>query len=313
MQKWQLQQRQGLPLDAKIVKTQQRISEWYEYFNGEVYVSFSGGKDSTALLHLVREIYPDVEAVFCDTGLEYPEIREFVKSVSNVTWIKPQKSFKEVIKKVGYPVISKDVSKVIYYARQGSLWALNRLKGMNVDNTSDKFKQMYIKYAYLMNSPFGISNKCCDILKKQPFEKIGKKPFIGTMASESHDRKMGYLKTGCNSFDIKKPISKPLGFWTDIDIWEFLHKYDIPYSPIYDMGYDRTGCMFCMFGCHLEKEPNRFQRMQFTHPKQWGYCMKPIAEGGLGLSEVMDYIGVPWKSEYCQLEIIIREVMGCNL
>ena len=55
---------QSLPLEAKIVKSQLRIREWYEYWNGEVYVSFSGGKDSTVLLHLVRELYPDVPLCF---------------------------------------------------------------------------------------------------------------------------------------------------------------------------------------------------------------------------------------------------------
>lgn len=67
---------QALPLDIKIAKTQQRIREWVNRFGVDgVYVSFSGGKDSTVLLHIVREICPDVEAVFVNTGLEYPEIQ----------------------------------------------------------------------------------------------------------------------------------------------------------------------------------------------------------------------------------------------
>lgn len=57
-------------------------------------------------------------------------------------------------------------------------------------------------------------------------------------------------------------------------------------------GCSRTGCMFCMFGVHLEKEPNRFQRMKQTHPKIYEYCMKPMEDGGLGLAEVLDFIGV---------------------
>ena len=61
---WELQQMQSLPLSAKVVMTQQRIREWYEHWDGMVYVSFSGGKDSTVLLHLVRDMYPDVPAVF---------------------------------------------------------------------------------------------------------------------------------------------------------------------------------------------------------------------------------------------------------
>src|SRR5690554_2266552 len=97
---------QALPLEMKVLKTQQRIREWITRFGTDgVYVSFSGGKDSTVLLHIVRELYPDIEAVFVDTGLEYPEIRQFVKGFENVTWLRPKMRFDEVIKKYGYPVI----------------------------------------------------------------------------------------------------------------------------------------------------------------------------------------------------------------
>ena len=108
MELWELKQKQSLPLEAKIAMTLRRIREWYEYWDGNVYVSFSGGKDSTVLLHLVRQYYPDVTAVFSDTGLEFPEIREFVKTVPNVTWLRPAMTFKKVIEKHGYPVISKE-------------------------------------------------------------------------------------------------------------------------------------------------------------------------------------------------------------
>ncbi len=64
---------QALPLEMKVLKTKQRIREWVQHYGTDgVYVSFSGGKDSTVLLHIVRELYPDIEAVFVDTGLEYP-------------------------------------------------------------------------------------------------------------------------------------------------------------------------------------------------------------------------------------------------
>ena len=97
----ELKMMQNYPLWMKVEKTKLRIKEWYEYYNGEVYVSFSGGKDSTVLLDIVRNIYPEVEAVFSDTGLEFPEIREFVKSKDNVTIIKPEMTFKQVINEKG--------------------------------------------------------------------------------------------------------------------------------------------------------------------------------------------------------------------
>lgn len=106
-----LKELQVLPLERKIQITQSRIIEWYKHYDGQVYVSFSGGKDSTVLLHLVRELFPDVEAVYIDTGLEYPELRQFVKTFDNVTWLKPEMNFRQVLDKYGYPIISKVVSR----------------------------------------------------------------------------------------------------------------------------------------------------------------------------------------------------------
>lgn len=116
---WELQQKQSLPLNLKISLTKARIRQWInEYGEDGVFVSFSGGKDSTVLLDLVRQDYPNVKAVFFDTGLEYPEIREFIKGYDNVEWLKPKMNFREVISKYGYPMISKEVSECVYGARK---------------------------------------------------------------------------------------------------------------------------------------------------------------------------------------------------
>ena len=113
----ELAQMQSLPLNIKIQMTKRRIREWYEFWEGQFYVSFSGGKDSTVLLHMVRELYPDVEAVFVNTGLEYPEIQKFVKTFDNVTILRPEMRFDEVIKKYGYPIISKEISECVFQGR----------------------------------------------------------------------------------------------------------------------------------------------------------------------------------------------------
>ena len=115
----ELAQYQCLPLSAKIRMTKLRIRDWVDYWgiNG-VYVSFSGGKDSTVLLDIVRQMYPNIKAVFVDTGLEYPEIRDFVGTFENVEWLKPKMTFKQVIEKYGYPFISKEVSECVQGARK---------------------------------------------------------------------------------------------------------------------------------------------------------------------------------------------------
>lgn len=304
MEHWQLKQLQGLPLEIKIQKSLLRIREWYDHFEGEVYVSFSGGKDSTVLLELVRSIYPEVVGVFVDTGLEYPEIKEFVKTYNNVITIKPKMSFKQVLDKYGFPVISKEQSQYIDQWRKakspktkdtrwnGNKWGMGKI--------SEKWKPLA-----LSNIP--ISEQCCDIMKKKPFKLYEKEtelhPLIGTMAVESLHRNKNWVKYGCNAFELDRPTSRPLSFWTEQDVLNYLiinnldiakvygEIVQIPHSKkLYLSKASRTGCMFCMFGCHLEKEPNRFQQMYHTHPKIWDYCINK-----LDLKTPLDFIGVDYK------------------
>lgn len=299
---------QAWSLERKIQVTQTRIIEWYIKNQGKVYVSFSGGKDSTVLLDLARRIYPDIPAVFVDTGLEYPEIREFVKSIDSVTWLRPKMNFRKVIETYGYPLVSKEISEKIYFARKGRKEALMAFEGKTVDGTESKYRQRYKKWRPLCNSNVPISHKCCEVMKKEPakaYEKeTGRKPILATMAEESVLRKNVWLQNGCNSFDGVRPKSQPMSFWTEQDVLEYIDRFGLPYSKIYGdivkdangkyrtTGAARTGCMFCMFGAHLEKNPNRFQKMKVTHPKQYDFCMKSVSDGGLGLAEVLDYIGV---------------------
>jgi 3'-phosphoadenosine 5'-phosphosulfate sulfotransferase (PAPS reductase)/FAD synthetase len=308
---------QSWPLERKIRVTQTKIIEWYLHWQGEVFVSFSGGKDSTVLLDLARRCYPDIEAVFCDTGLEYPEIREFVKSKENVTWLHPLKydrrareyvrtSFKDVIETYGYPVISKEVSRDVSVVKNNP--KCKTADKFNIDGEhTKKYGAQFskAKYKYLIDAPFAVSNRCCDAMKKVPVKqyelKSGKHQIVGTMACESQQRRSNWLLQGCNAFDAKHPVSKPLSFWTEQDILTYLLRFNIPYASVYGdivekngvlmtTKADRTGCMFCMFGVHLEKEPNRFQRMADTHPKQHDYCINK-----LGIGKVLDYIGVPYN------------------
>ena len=308
---------QSWPLERKIQVTQTRIIEWYQRNNGKVYVSFSGGKDSTVLLDLVRRIYPDVPAVFIDTGLEYPELREFVKTVPNVTWLKPEMNFRKVIETYGYPIISKEVSKRVHwgkrYLEEGKVgyWAYQSLTQPVFTKDGKKSPYDKHKYGYLLDAPFKVSDNCCKIMKKDTAHKYanqtGRKPIIATMACESQMRKTAWLKNGCNAFNATNPTSQPMSFWTEQDVLRYIKEFKIHYASVYGeikqdengkyytTGCNRTGCVFCGFGCHLEKEPNRFQKLKETHPKLWNYCMKPWDEGGLGMKEVLEYIGVKYE------------------
>ena len=324
-----LRQMQSLPLSAKILMTKNRIRDWYEYFDGQVYVSFSGGKDSTVLLHIARELYPDIEAVFINTGLEYPEIRQFAKTFDNVTILRPKMRFDEVIKKYGYPIISKDIALTIHYAKQNNAeWAWKRLNGINIktNEPSEYMKGRYGKYKPLTQVDFNCSNWCCLVMKEKPLSVIAKskKPITGILAGESERRTDAWLKTGCNAFDSKKPMSKPMSFWTEQDVLQYIKENNIPIASVYGdvvyknedgfmyqdsicggklctTGCDRTGCIFCAFGAHLDERGggrSRFERLKETHPRQYEYCMgggaydddgfwKPNKDG-LGMKHVFD-------------------------
>jgi 3'-phosphoadenosine 5'-phosphosulfate sulfotransferase (PAPS reductase)/FAD synthetase len=405
-----LAQFQCLPLEAKIRMTNQRTKAWYESWtrfeiydtetgktrfvtmdtrefgaeptlkdsewiksalDGQVYVSFSGGKDSTVLADLCARVCKrygwTLYLLFVNTGLEYPEIQKFVKTFAEwlrttyeievvLDIVRPEMRFDEVLKKYGYPVVSKEVSNTINGAKNSIRKGVysHRLCKLGVERNEygglfDKGEYDYKKtlegsvykqnkWRFLLDADFDASSYCCDIMKKKPskeYEKqTGRKPFVGTLACESQLRKQQWMQNGCNAFEKGRPTSQPLSFWTEQDILHYIKKYDVPYCSVYGdivvdfaddfenqmniidylgeyepedklktTGCDRTGCIFCMFGCHLEKEPNRFQRLKETHPRQYDYCINggEMVEGkwqpskeGLGLGHVLDYIGVKY-------------------
>lgn len=348
---YDLKQMQSLPLEAKIVMTKQRIRQWYDHWDGEVYVSFSGGKDSTVLKHIVDNtsgVY-DVPAVFVNTGLEYPEIQKFVKDIKagkhpcfnpNVEILRPEMRFDDVVKTHGYPVISKRVANAVEGARRKPD-GIKMKQMLGIWETNGKLSMYnYGNHKHLLDADFKISDKCCSVMKKKPLKKYqkesGRVPIIATMACESENRRMNWIKYGCNAFESNNPTSTPMSFWTEQDILHYIKKFDVPYASVYGeirvkppegteegqinvidylgcyepedtletTGCKRTGCVFCMFGCHLEKEPNRFQRLKETHPRQYEYCIgggamvdgkwQPTKEG-LGLGKVLDYIGVKYE------------------
>jgi 3'-phosphoadenosine 5'-phosphosulfate sulfotransferase (PAPS reductase)/FAD synthetase len=297
---------QNYPLDLKIAKSILRIRQFYNAMGGAVYISFSGGKDSTVLLHLVRSIYPNVQAVFADTGLEFPEIKQFVKTFDNVEIVRPKMNFRDVISEYGYPVISKAVAQNVKEYKSNPTGE-NASKLLGTYKNKDGQKSMYCcdKYKFLIEAPFLVSDLCCAKMKKEPLKQYetqsGNRALIGTMAEESIQRQSSWEKYGCNILDGKRPHSNPLSFWLEADIWEYIRINNLDYAEPYKMGYDRTGCVFCMFGAHLEKYPNRFQRLQRTHPKLYDYCMRDWELGGLGLQKVLEYIGVPWEDNQTNL------------
>lgn len=324
-QSYDLAQMQSLPLDVKIRMTERRIRDWYEAFDGEVYVSVSGGKDSQVLAHIVKKLYPDVPCVFVNTGLEYDSVRLKGNELADEI-LRPEMSFVEVITKYGYPVISKEISLFVHQMQmpqteRNTKTRNLRLNGIRSDGVKVQTGKIPDKWKFLIDAPFRISNYCCDVMKKKPAHKYdkttGRKPFIGTMADESRQRKKQWMQNGCNAFNKKNPSSQPLSFWTEQDILHYIKKYDLKIADVYGdivindnsilttTGVNRTGCVFCMFG--ITQDTERFLRLKDEEPKKYDFVMRGgkfdesgmwIPHNGLGYKFVID-----WLNEHGGLNI----------
>lgn len=325
---WELKSMQAAPLSAKIAMTRDRINEWIDEFGEDgVYLSFSGGKDSTVLLDIIREEFEDIPVVFVNTGLEYPSVQKFAKSKDNVVELRPSLTFTEIVRKYGYPVISKEVAGKVKQFRDkpdGSASKCFQGNGGMFDYTS---------YLWLTKAPFRISAECCDISKKSPAisyaNKTGRKPIVATMAEESRLRKQKWLMHGCNAFDTEHPQSNPMAFWTENDVLAYIHRKNLPIAEAYGevvgdegdeihgqqsihdalgdytdckfrtTGCNRTGCVFCLFGIRTDK--TRLTHLKEVEPKICDHVMRggqivdgmwEPGNGGLGYWFVLEWLNL---------------------
>lgn len=346
-----------LDLTEKEILAIEKIDEWEHATKGMWYVSFSGGKDSTVLAYIAAKYLSSYKTpphalrlLFCDTGLEYPEIRRFSMSFPEelskrfprieieFQRRRPAKHFFDVMMEEGYPIISKEVSKRVVEARRGGKTALQSFNGERTkkDGSPSRFGNIP-QWKFLLSAKFKISDRCCNHTKKEPAHTFEREtrlfPMVALMADESMLRYTKWLQTGCNAFEGDRPMSKPMSPWLNQDVLHYLLQENIHICPVYGdvLAYDgisfyqstltdcplkctgcqRTGCMFCGFGAHLETgDDRRFVRLRMTHPKQWKFCIEggewDPADGlwkpsktpghvGLGMGRVLDYIGVAYK------------------
>lgn len=378
----ELYQWQVLPLNIKVRMTAERIRNWVNEFGEDgVYLSFSAGKDSTVLGHIIREVcgYKNIPFVFVDVPTQYPELKQFAQTFDNLVVLKPKISFAEVCEQYGFPMISKEVSNCVSGARKyvkyldsqksnntiltdrqtipyacymadllgidrrinkqnekykslqmgvipsGSEYRLRRLNGELTDSKGNYSQFNQEKYKFFLDAPFEISDICCDVMKKKPAhdyeKKTGRKPIMAIMASESTMRTQKWLQDGCNAFNVTRPHSNPMSFWTEQDVLLYIKENNLPICSVYGevvtdyesmgqcenqmsfadfgifdkerpllktTGCQRTGCVLCGFGCHLEKE-SRFLRLKETHHK-FHNLLYILKNNGVTYAEAIDWV-----------------------
>jgi 3'-phosphoadenosine 5'-phosphosulfate sulfotransferase (PAPS reductase)/FAD synthetase len=231
-------------------------------------IAYSGGIDSTVMLKLIRIVDKTKTAIFANTTNEFSEILHFVKDTENVEIVNPKMSFIKTVEQFGFPLISKKVARMVhdckYPTDNNQASRTLYMTGIKRDGNRGKYI-IPERYKHLVDAPFDITHKCCDILKKNPMKDLSKEGiFIGTMATDSGTRRGSYIKTGCISITEKKCM--PLSIWKKEDIWDFVKQNNLKYCDIYDKGETNTGCAYCGFGCQFDK--TRFDRLKEREPKR---------------------------------------------
>lgn len=287
-------------LNIKITNAMHRIEELYYQTEGRCYLSFSGGKDSTVILALIKmceEIYtipPNaIPAVFSNTGIELGATVDFVNwckgnYYQNIRIIRPENPFASVLKEYGKPIKSKMNSEFLGRYQKNkdeNTLSFQYMIGKGKNGKTYQKTKIANKDLHMLHPNFDIkvSNKCCDILKKKPFAKYNKEQniqgyILGERVSEGGVRQLNAEKRLLNggklctktkgNYIVKLPIID----WTDEDIDEFIKQYNVPLSKAYtEHGYERTGCFLCPFSLQIDKnleklhefEPKRYKAAMF--------------------------------------------------
>lgn len=268
------------------------IKDTIEKFGEEnFYISFSGGKDSTVVHYLVDLAIPQnkIPRVYINTGIEYIDVVRFVermaKEDNRIVIIKNKTNIRKTLDEKGYPFKSKEHSKrVKEYQKYGmSRTSYRYLHGLRPDGTPGTFKcPECLKYQFESDFKMPVSEKCCDILKKENFNRYRKESgkeisILGVRRAEGGLRRM---QTGCVLFDKKgllksfKPLNPVSNEWID---W-FVDKYKIKLCRLYypPFSFKRTGCKGCPFSINLQEQLEIMEKYLPSERKQCELLWKPV-------------------------------------
>jgi hypothetical protein len=331
MEPYEFLQKQSLPYEAKIQHAEIKAREFYNQLGGDVFCSVGGLDSLTLLIFLRKFIAKDITGVTI-SSLEDKSIQKIHRQFDNMVFLKPYKNKAQVIREYGYPVISKmKASKIehlqktdnpkqtfIHALMTGDMGEQGKFKHSEKIKLPDKwlklFGGLYNEHRPDLKcqaAPFKVSDRCCHWMKEKPADDWAKTnnahPYMGLMASEGGQRRLGLMKNGCNYYGKTVTRSCPFAIFNRDDLLQLALDLEVPIPEIYGeivrqpdgtletTRAKRTGCTMCGFGIHIEKRPHRFDRLRQDNPKEWKFWMYTM-----GWGKVLDYIGVKWESEYVE-------------
>lgn len=258
-----------------------------KYGEENFYLSFSGGKDSTVVHHLLDMAVPEnkIPRVFINTGIEYNDIVQFVKELAEsderFVIIKPSQNIKEMLERVGYPFKSKEHSVMVHEWQLGH----RETKKMKtyLSETGSRYEcPKMLKYQFTDEFKMKISPECCNELKKKPvkkWQKENKKPINIT----GMQREEGGERTHIDCIMVKNgkmvkfhPLAKVSGEWED---W-LIKEHKIKLCKLYEEPYNfyRTGCKGCPFSLSLSQQLEVMELYMPNERKQTEAIWQPVYE-----------------------------------
>ena len=297
----------GLSLEDKVALAEEVITKAYIENDGRLFCSWSGGKDSQVLMHIALRLYPDLKVAYSNTTNEMKEILDHVRTFPNIITVFPARNFKTVIREIGFPLVSKEVSQKSNELKTTNGYRTRMLRHYGNNKGDSKLPDTW---QFLADQPFDVSSKCCQILKKDPLEKWAKengnlKPLIGLMSGESRLRQQLalYGKEGG-----KKIYPFLRTGWTEQDIWAYAEKHGLRFAECYYdrwvdgvllKAVDRSGCDSCHYGKKEEREI-KFARSRALSPKKHAVMMKQT-NNGVSFEEAMSIADEGNSSQYLGL------------
>lgn len=262
---------------------------------GNAYLSFSGGKDSTALSRLLDMALPGnrIPRVFIDTGIEYLDVKAFVASLmekdDRFVAIKPSAPVKQVLERYGYPFKSKEHSCELRSYQNGLKRGVEGYRTsaahyLGLENSRKMVKcPKSLKYQFSPDFKLKVSDQCCQKMKKDSAKRYEKESgrriaITGMMRSEGGERKgIGCVLTdGKGRLKRFHPLAKVAQEWED----EFIKREGIVLCRLYypPFGFARTGCKGCPFAIDLQ---GQLATMALYMPAERAQCeaiWKPVYE-----------------------------------
>lgn len=204
-------------------------------------MAFSGGKDSLVAYMMCIAADIKFKAVYSPTSVDPPELIYYIRKIFN-PWAE----------KHNHPVVEFE---------KYNTWISGPLKG--------KMKTMWTLIGNRAIPPTRLARYCCDELKERTGDN-GDIIITGVRWEESRNRSKRKI---CNWYKEKLQV-RPIVDWSEVQVWSYILKNNIPYCKLYDEGWNRLGCIGCPLSSNQKKELNAYPKYRDNYIRAFNHMIE---------------------------------------